>query len=43
MQTHGLVGMRERASAVGGRLEVLPGDARFVVEAMIPTAREQVP
>ena len=34
---HGLVGMRERATAVGGRLDVRPGARRgTVVEAVLP-------
>jgi signal transduction histidine kinase len=34
---HGLVGMRERVAALGGRLDVGPGtDGRFVVHAELP-------
>ena len=42
---HGLVGMRERATANGGRLTVEPGDDRFVVTAWLPEAsgHEEVP
>ena len=33
---HGLIGMRERAAAVGGTLRVAREDGRFVVEAKLP-------
>jgi signal transduction histidine kinase len=37
----GLVGMRERAAALGGRLSAeATGDGRFVVHASLPTPRE---
>jgi signal transduction histidine kinase len=36
---HGIIGMRERAQLVGGRLEVLAHDGVFVVRANIPTER----
>jgi signal transduction histidine kinase len=35
---HGLVGMRERAAAVGGTLSAGPHDGRFVVEAFLPAS-----
>jgi signal transduction histidine kinase len=35
---HGLIGMRERAAAVGGTLSAGPRDGRFVVEAFLPAA-----
>ena len=35
---HGLVGMRERASAVGGTLQTGHTDGRFVVRAFLPTS-----
>ncbi len=34
----GLIGMRERASAAGGRLEVSADDGRFRVRALLPVA-----
>ena len=33
---HGLVGMRERVDALGGRLAVGPSGNEFVVEAILP-------
>jgi len=37
---HGLVGMRERAAMVGGRLQTGPGPVcGFLVEAVLPTAK----
>nr|WP_284288466.1 hypothetical protein [Angustibacter aerolatus] len=39
---HGLVGMRERVTAEGGRLEVGPlDDATFRVRALMPVATAQ--
>ncbi|MEM7286466.1 MAG: histidine kinase [Actinomycetota bacterium] len=38
---HGLVGMRERATANGGRLTVEPIDDRFVITAWLPAAADQ--
>jgi signal transduction histidine kinase len=35
---HGLVGMRERASAVGGTLQTGHTDGRFVVRAFLPSS-----
>ena len=37
---HGLVGMRERAQLVGGRLDAGPDGGRFVVRASLPIAQE---
>ena len=38
---HGLVGMRERASLYGGRVEAAPGSGRgFVVRAVLPVGAE---
>jgi signal transduction histidine kinase len=38
---HGLLGMRERAAAVGGKLRTgAASGGGFVVEAMLPTAAE---
>lgn len=36
---HGVVGMRERASLAGGRLDARPLDGAFVVDAVIPIGR----
>ncbi len=36
----GLVGMRERAAATGGRLSIDAGADRFVVEAWLPVDEE---
>jgi signal transduction histidine kinase len=36
---HGLLGMRERAALLGGRLRVNTVDGRFEVQAWLPTAR----
>ncbi len=42
LPSHGLVGMRERAVAVGGRIDVgCPEPGRFVVEAWLPLRRGQ--
>ncbi len=38
---HGIVGMRERASANGGRLDVALDDGRFVVDAWLPATTER--
>ena len=38
---HGLIGMRERATANGGRLRAEPEGGRFVVEAWLPAATER--
>lgn len=37
---HGLLGMRERVAAVGGRLVVGPDQGGFRVDAFIPDAAE---
>lgn len=37
---HGIAGMRERATLVGGRLEAGPVDGAYVVEARIPLTQE---
>ena len=40
---HGLLGMRERAAMVGGRIRVEPGTAGFLVEATLPLDRARTP
>ena len=40
---HGLLGMRERAAMVGGRITVEPGTAGFLVEATLPLDRARTP
>ena len=40
---HGIVGMRERVTAVGGSLEIGPRGGRFVVRAELPTPRAESP
>lgn len=43
-QGHGIVGMRERAAAVGGTLDAGPAaDGRFLVTAVLPLDAEEVP
>lgn len=39
---HGIVGMRERASLLGGRVEAAPVDGLFRVHARLPYASEEV-
>jgi signal transduction histidine kinase len=40
---HGLLGMRERAAAVGGRLRTGPADVGgYLVEAILPAEAEVV-
>jgi signal transduction histidine kinase len=40
---HGLLGMRERAAIVGGRIRVEPGTAGFLIEATLPLDRARTP
>lgn len=37
---HGLIGMRERATLLGGRLETTSGNGLFTVEAAVPVTRQ---
>ena len=38
---HGLMGMRERATLLGGTLEAGPGDGEYLVTAVLPFGEEQ--